>query len=496
MTVPTLRVQPVNEAPVRADGSFVLYWMIAFRRATYNFSLQHAAGLARTLRKPLVVLEALRCDYPWASDRLHRFILDGMADNASAFEGTPVLYYPYVEPARHAGKGLLEALAREACTVVTDDFPCFFLPRMVAAAAGRLPVRLEQVDSNGLIPMRSSGLALPTAHAFRRFVQRHARGHVEAGPQPDPLKGLRLPRLDTLPRTITTRWPQTTLRVLTGDARALAALPIDHSVPAVTLKGGSAAARSTWTRFLEDRLPSYAADRMYPEKRGTSGLSPYLHFGHISTHEVFATLMRAERWTPRSLGTGHAGERSGWWGVSAAADALLDQLIVWRELGFNTCVHRPDYDRYESLPGWARETLEKHASDRRPIVYDLATLEQGRTHDPLWNAAQGQLVRDGWFHNSMRMLWGKKILEWSAHPRHALHVMTELMNKYSLDGRNPNSYAGYFWTLGRYDRPWPERPIFGKVRCMTSERAAKKVPVERYIQEYAPCREAPTRNEQ
>jgi deoxyribodipyrimidine photo-lyase len=458
--------------------------MIASRRTSYNFSLQHAVDLAERLRKPLVVFEALRCDYPWASDRLHRFVLDGMADNAAALETGEVLYYPYVEPSRGAGKGLLEALARDACAVVTDDFPCFFLPRMIQAAAGRLPVRLDLVDSNGLIPLQASGAAFTTAHAFRRFVQKHVRTHLENYPAADPLRKADLPPRVQLPAAITERWPPAAAPLLTTRTSALASLPIDHSVTVVTRKGGSVAARSTWHRFLKERLANYPRDRNQPEKPGTSGLSPYLHFGHISSHEIFAMLMKAEGWTPRRLGTGHAGTRSGWWGVSAAADAFLDQLIVWRELGFNMCAHRRDYDRYESLPEWARATLEAHAADPRPVVYDFTTLEQARTHDPLWNAAQRQLVRDGWFHNYMRMLWGKKILEWSPHPREALAAMTELMNKYSLDGRNPNSYTGVFWTLGRYDRPWFERPIFGTVRYMSSENTARKLSVKHYIGEY------------
>ena len=483
--VPALRIQTLNDAAVRDDGAFVLYWMIACRRATYNFSLQHAVGLAQTLRKPLVVLEALRCDYPWANDRHHRFVLDGMADNATAFAGTDALYYPYVELERGGGKGLLETMAGHACAVVTDDFPCFFLPRMVRTAAERVRVRLEQVDSNGLIPLHASGAAFPTAYAFRRFVQKHAREHLDAVPQAEPLRDVRLPRLNELPNSISDRWPCAGTRLLAGQGQVLAALPIDHSVPPVTLKGGSVAARSAWTRFLRERLANYPRDRDEPEKNGTSGISPYLHFGHISSHELFAGLMKVERWTPRKCAADHTGKRSGWWGVGAASEALLDQLVVWRELGFNMCAHRPDYDRYESLPSWARETLEAHAADRRPFLYDIATLEQGRTHDRLWNAAQGQLRRDGWFHNYMRMLWGKKILEWSTHPRDALHVMMELMNKYSLDGRDPNSYSGYFWTLGRYDRPWPERPICGKVRYMSSANTARKLSVTGYMEKYA-----------
>ena len=137
------------------------------------------------------------------------------------------------------------------------------------------------------------------------------------------------------------------------------------------------------------------------------------------------------------------------------------------------------------MPAWARQTLEAHVSDPRPHVYTLKQFERASTHDPLWNAAEREMLRDGWFHNYLRMLWGKKILEWSPTPEAALQVMTAIMNRWSLDGRNPNSYAGYFWTLGRYDRPWPERAIYGKVRAMSSESTARKVDVSEYLRRYS-----------
>jgi deoxyribodipyrimidine photo-lyase len=203
---------------------------------------------------------------------------------------------------------------------------------------------------------------------------------------------------------------------------------------------------------------------------------------------VFDRVMRQEGWSKRRVaGKPASGAREGWWGASASTERFLDQLITWRELGYNMCAKRPDdYDRYESLPPWAQDTLRTHRRDRRPHVYDLATLERGATHDPLWNAAQGQLLREGWFHNYMRMLWGKKILEWSKTPQDALRRMVSIMNRWSLDGRNPNSYSGYFWTLGRYDRPWPERPIFGTVRSMSSRNTARKIGVRKYIEAFAP----------
>ncbi len=167
-------------------------------------------------------------------------------------------------------------------------------------------------------------------------------------------------------------------------------------------------------------------------------------------------------------------------------ESFWDELITWRELGYNMCWRRQDYDQYASLPAWARQTLADHKTDRRDHVYSLEAFESGQTHDALWNAAQHQLLREGRIHNYLRMLWGKKILEWSPTPEDALEVMIELNNKYALDGRDPNSYSGIFWVLGRYDRPWgPERPIFGKVRYMSSENTARKVRVKDYIRQYS-----------
>jgi deoxyribodipyrimidine photo-lyase len=168
-------------------------------------------------------------------------------------------------------------------------------------------------------------------------------------------------------------------------------------------------------------------------------------------------------------------------------ESFLDELITWREIGFNMCWQREDYDQFASLPEWSKQTLAEHGDDPRQYVYGLEEYEAAATHDELWNAAQRQLVRDGRIHNYLRMLWGKKILEWSASPQEALGTMIELNNKYALDGRDPNSYSGIFWVLGRYDRAWgPERPIFGKVRYMSSENTARKLSVRGYIEQYGP----------
>ncbi|MDX2437424.1 MAG: deoxyribodipyrimidine photolyase [Acidobacteriota bacterium] len=485
-SVASLRIHPANERPVAPAASYVLYWMIAARRSRFNFSLQRAAEWARELGLPLVVLEAVRAGYPWASDRIHRFILDGMADNSAAFSGRGVTYLPYVEPEHGAGSGLLETLSADAAMVVTDHYPTFFLPQMVASAARRIPVLVESVDSNGLIPLAATGGEFATAYAFRRWIQKHLGGFLDEFPLEDPLAE-ELQPIVTLPASILDRWPAAPPPLLAGDSNSLAGLPIDHEVKATATHGGEVEARRVLHSFLDEALDDYGEKRNRPDDGRSSGLSPYLHFGHLSSHEVFLEVMRRERWSPEDIAPPPNGRRAGWWGVTDSAEAFLDQLVTWRELGYQFCHYRSDHGQWSSLPEWAQTTLAIHSTDTRDHTYGLDQFAAAVTHDPLWNAAQTQLVREGSIHNYLRMLWGKKILEWTEHPQQALEIMLELNNRYALDGRDPNSVSGIFWVLGRHDRPWgPERPIFGKVRYMTSANTARKVPVKEYLERYRP----------
>ena len=480
-----LRVRKLNHYAAVDSGQYVLYWMTAFRRPFYNFALQRAVAYARNLHKPLLILEALRCDYAHASDRLHRFVLQGMAANAEHFAATAASYYPFVETAKGAGKGLLEKLAESACLVVTDDHPGFFYPNMLQSAAAKVSVLLEAVDSNGLLPLRAADHDYPTAYAFRRFLQKTLPGYLFDFPLADPLQAARLPRLASVATEIQQRWPAATDELLRAEPTILARLPIDHSVATIDDQGGWREAESYLQRFLDQRLPFYL-QRSEPEWQVSSELSPYLHFGQISTHQIVQQLFELENWSSGNLSPEARGKRSGWWGLSEAAESFLDELITWREIGFNTAWFRPNYDHFDSLPGWARETLAKHRDEPRSHIYALEQFEQAQTHDPLWNAAQNQLLREGRIHNYLRMLWGKKIFEWSPDAETAMQMMLTLNDKYALDGRDPNSISGIFWCLGRYDRPWgPERPVFGKIRYMTSENTARKFSVKKYLQRYA-----------
>jgi deoxyribodipyrimidine photo-lyase len=417
--VSEFRIRKCNDYPPNVQGDYVLYWMIANRRVQWNFSLQRAVEWTVLLGKPLVVFEALRCGYEWASDRLHSFIIDGMRDNKKSFSESSVLYYPYLEQNHDAGKGLLKALSAKACCVVTDDFSCFFLPRMVSAAAEQVTVLLEGVDSNGILPINWTDKVFLNAYGFRRFLQKNLDAHLHAFPERDPVNEVARPVLKRLSREITDRWPPADSELSQTATTSLEAFPIDHTVRPSTIRGGSKAAKERLKSFLDTSLAEYAELRNHPDSDCTSGLSPYLHFGHISVHQVFKELMEREGWTWNRLSPNASGKRTGWWGVSESAEAFLDQLITWRELGYNMCSHLKDYGTYESLPDWARRTLEDHESDPRPYLYSFERLEAADTHDELWNAAQTQLVREGRIHNYLRMLGGKRF--WSGpHLRESL----------------------------------------------------------------------------
>jgi deoxyribodipyrimidine photo-lyase len=483
--VPRERIRAASQAPLRAERPLVLYWMHAQRRVRWNHALARAVELARELQRPLLVVETIGCDEPWASDRHHAFVLAGMAENRRRLEGRRVAYHPLVGARPGEVERFLEALGPRCAAVVTDDVPG--PPAQAADALGRaLDVRVEAVDAATVFPFRLSGREFLTAYLFRRQLQRHLPPWLARRPAADPLSRLRLPPAPPLPAALARRWPAAAPRDLEAPARLLGTLPIDHAVPPAG-QGGSAAAEARLAAFLAGPLDAYLTDRDEPDLDGTSGLSPWLHHGHLAAEEVVAAVLDREGWEPGRLGERADGRRAGWWGLSPSAEAFLDQVITWRELGFGWAAFRADYRALSSLPAWAQATLRRHAADPRQPRYTRRRLEAARTHDPLWNAAQRQLLEAGTIHNRLRMLWGKKILEWSRDAGEALETLLALNDRWALDGRDPNSASGLLWCLGRHDRPWgPERPVFGTVRYMSSENAARTHRLRAYLSRFGP----------
>ena len=480
-----IRLQTLNEHPIDASKPYILYWMTSARRPTCNFALEHAIELANQHNKGLIVFEGLRMDYRWASDRFHQFVREGMRNNQHSFSKTKVTYIPCLETPNHPIKDILWSLIEQAASVVTDYFPAFFLPKMTNLVAQKCPVQFQQVDGNGIYPIWNTDKFFTTAHSFRRHLQKTIQPFLTDFPLEHPSSTLLQQYTPT-----EEHFDATTLEYFQQDIGALdlATLPIDHTIaPIADRIGGHTHATVRLKSFIQNGLTQYDTDRQSADNDPSSGLSPYLHFGHISAHEMVQRIWTTHNWTPDMTETKATGSRAGWWNLPSYVEAFLDQIITWRDLGFVYCHHDPNYATYESLPEWARITMEEHLNDTRTHIYDLQTFEKAQTHDPIWNAAQRQLIKEGRMHNYLRMLWAKKVLHWTKTPQDAIQILEELNNKYALDGRDPNSYSGIMWTFGRFDRAWTERVIFGKIRYMTSDSTKRKMKLKNYLQTYGPA---------
>ena len=478
-------------------GNCVVYWMISARRSEWNHGLEHAINLSNERDLPLVVVEPLAIAHRWANDRSHTFVIQGMMSNKNAFDSSPITYIPYVETRPGEARGLLEKWMEYADVMVIDDFPVYHPRRVmeIAIAIGKCDVHC--VDSNGFISMRGQNRNFTTAYSLRRHLHKTIINHMMEFPHPNPISlGKNLSSLteneikrifeesDTPITPYEFIW-----RVCEKNdigINALSKLVIDHNVPPVqNVMGGSESANIRWKKFMGTRLSNYAEDRNQPELNGSSGLSPYLHFGHISPHKILNDIFALHDWDVSCINLPNNGRRAGWWGLPADVESFLDQIITWRDLGFIHCSNVINHHKFESIPEWAQETLKQHQNDPRPYLYSFEEFENAETHDELWNAAQRQLKSDGIIHNYLRMLWGKKILEWTPSPEIAMEYMVALNDKWALDGRDPNTYTGIGWVLGKFDRGWTERAVYGKIRCMTSDSTKRKFKTKGYVETYS-----------
>lgn len=474
-----VRLRHANDASPNLSGDYVLYWMQIYRRFEANHALNYALACAQHYQKPLVVYEGLKLGYPWASQRLHRFILEGMLDNRRAAETLGLNYWPFVETPVNDGRGLVTKLSERAVTVVTDDFPCFIIPEQTAALAKRTSTQVIAVDSNSIVPLALLGAPVAAAAHLRPRIHKAFADawNNRAGPRrriADVVQKKLEPPFET--------WQARDLD------RFLNALPLDSTVPPVPgIVGGATEAKARLADFARNRLPGYAENRSRPTSPANghaSGLSPYLHFGHISIEQVAEAALGPD-WGTESLEKAHSGKREGYFTRNPDVNSFLDEAFTWRDVGMNWHWARRADTRSlaAALPTWAMNSLNKHAADKRAFTYSLDEFENGKTHDPLWNAAQRELVATGTMQNYLRMLWGKKVLEWSKTPEDAYQTLVHLNNKYALDGRNPNSYTGILWCFGLFDRPWaPERDVYGVIRYMSSDNTAKKFKLAGYYE--------------
>ena len=445
------RIRLRNLKPEQS-GAYVLYWMQASHRLSYNHALTYATRLANEGQLPVLIGFGLTDDYPEANERHYAFMLEGLDD---VCRGAEKLGYGFATLKGSPDDVAIE-LSKEATTVVVDRGYLKIQKAWRARVAETIACRLIEVESDAVIPVR-------VASDKPEYAARTMR--LKIHPQ---LPGYLKPMVATRPKVRFEQKVRGALNVQDVDG-VLAGLCVDRSVGKVTgHRGGEVEASRRLSRFLSERLGRYDADRNDPNLDGVSDLSPYLHFGQISALEI-------------ALQTRKAASEA----VQEGVDSFLEQLIVRRELSVNFCEYTLDYDRYDCLPEWAQQTLDRHRDDPRPFVYSREELENARTHDPYWNAAQLEMVATGKMHNYMRMYWGKKVLEWGASPEEAYENALYLNNKYELDGRDVNSFAGVAWCFGKHDRPWKERPVFGTVRYMNAKGLRRKFDADGYVRKVA-----------
>ncbi|TYP94757.1 Deoxyribodipyrimidine photo-lyase type II [Fodinibius salinus] len=478
------RVFKRNGTEPDSDGDYVLYWMQINRRFQYNYALEYAVGWANKLDKPLLIYEGLSCDYPWASDRFHHFLMEGMKENLSYAEEENVNYYSYLEDKPGAGDGLLYELAENACAVISDEFPVYIIREHNEKVAPKLETPYITVDSNGIIPLGLTEKAPYNAYFFRKIMQRNFVECFTNSPKKDPLADLENLSKVKLGDEFLSKYPPADKK-LENQESFIGSLPINHDVSKIALEGTRQSALGKLGQFIQYGLSKYDENRNDPDENAASGLSPWLHFGKISEYEIVDAVLdhQPKGWDLDNI-TFNKGSTGGFFNGDPNVDSFLDEVITWREVGFHFAHHEPDYDQYETLPDWALESLEEHKDDPREYIYELEEFAQSKTHDEIWNAAQTQLREEGVMQNYLRMLWGKKVLEWTPNPETALAYLIELNNRYAIDGRDPNSYSGIFWIFGRFDRAWQERPIYGKVRYMTSDSTRRKLKLKEYLDKY------------
>lgn len=442
------RLEPRAPAP-RPDGAFVIYWMRIAARAIENPALDVALSAARALGKPVFVYHALSERYRYASDRLHTFILEGARDVQRACAERGVGYAFHLERAG-ANEPVLRQLARRAALVVTDFMPVQPLLRWDAELAKEAP--LWRVDASCVSSVFTLPAGFDRAFAFRAAAQPLWQPRLErAWEDVAPTGAAWLPALPFTPLDLQAAHLPT----------LVASCDIDHGIaPVHHTPGGATAGLQRWRAFSEHRLARYGSDRNDPLRAGTSRLSAYLHFGHVSPF-----LVAREAWAHRTEG----------------AEKFLDELLTWRELAWHFCLHQPKHETVEALPAWARDTLKQHERDGRTFLPSGEQLARAQTGNLLWDAAQRQLLTHGELHNNVRMTWGKALLSWTRTAQEALSLLIELNHRYALDGRDPASYSGILWCLGALDRPFtPPVPVLGTVRPRPLDEQGKRFDVGEY----------------
>jgi deoxyribodipyrimidine photo-lyase len=426
----------------------VIYWMSRDQRVEDNWALLYAQELALQMKAPLAVVFCLVPQFLNATLRQFGFMLKGLEQVEKSLTDLEIPFF-LIEgwPKKEIPKFTSE---NKVSLLVSDFDPLRLKRKWKEEVANRLEIPLYEVDTRNIVPC---WVASPkqeyAAYTLRPKIHRSLPEFLEE-----------FPKLQVHPFTWSGKVKSTNWK------RVVGSLEVSRDVSEVDwLEPGERAARQYLNRFLKSKLQEYAEKRNDPTKGKVSNLSPYLHFGQISAQRVALEVKKNQA-------------------KSDNKDSFLEELIVRRELSDNYCFYNEKYDKFEGFHPWAQKTLNEHRGDKREYVYSSEVFEEAKTHDDLWNAAQMEMVLKGKMHGYMRMYWAKKILEWTDSPERALEIAIYLNDRYELDGRDSNGYAGIAWSVGGvHDRAWNERPVFGKIRYMSYQGCKRKFDVKSYMQE-------------
>ncbi|MCE1245149.1 MAG: deoxyribodipyrimidine photo-lyase [Firmicutes bacterium] len=437
-------------------GNYVLYWMQASQRAFCNHALEYAIEESNRRGKPLLVYFGLTPDYPGANLRHYDFMLRGLAETAESLCERGIRFIlSLCEPSRGA-----LSLSKQACLLVMDRGYTGIQKKWSSQVVAGAKCPVVMVESDVVVPVETvSPKEEYAARTIRKKIMEKLPYFLE-------IPELKNPVVSSVGMEFPVEAEFEAIN-LTGGASVediLNKLNSDKSVePSAFYRGGRTECMKKLHNFVDRQLAFYHRDRNDPNLDGVSCMSPYLHFGQISPVEILYEVYKS-------------GQQQSEGGL-----AFIEELVVRRELSMNFVHYNDDYDNFNNLQEWCRKTLLEHSGDRRKYVYSQEELESASTHDPYWNAAQFEMVKTGKMHGYMRMYWGKKIIEWMESPEEAYKTAVYLNDKYELDGRDPNGYAGVAWCFGKHDRPWTTREIFGTIRYMNDSGLKRKFHADGYV---------------
>lgn len=447
-----LRVKKLNQHQLNTAGKYVIYVMEATQRVWYNYALEFAISMANEIKKPLLVVFNLTDKYKFSNVRYYKFMIEGLVKLKSEFDRRGISFI--IKNSDYVN-GTIE-LSKNACAIVTDKNYLKFQRSWRQIVSERIDIPLFEVESDVVIPVEVvSKKREPYAMTIRPKILNLLNQFL----QPVDHQDLKIKLFDF----------EDGLLVFNSANDLLNNLQIDKSVQPVSefYEGGFDTAQKFLKSFIENKLFRYKEFRSDPVKDFQSELSPYLHFGQISIIQILLEILKHYDFNDENV------------------QSFINEAVIWRELARNFCYYNPSYNKYDGIPDWAKKTLEEHSKDKREYIYSLEELEFAKTHDIYWNAAQIQLLKTGKMHNYMRMYWSKKIIEWTQHPKIAFDYACYLNDKYEIDGRDPNGYAGISWCFGTFDRPWFERSIFGKVRFMNDKGLERKFEIKKYAEKFS-----------